>query len=109
MGWSMSKFCITLGPGAPVPNRSSLTQLGVPLLGFEIDLDNMVGDDGKPDNRIGKLEGMSGGPVIAYPIENGQPGPGKIAGVFLEWHSKEKVAVVMPALAIAATVRVWYP
>lgn len=107
-GWSLSKFRVTLGPTTVVPQASNLNQLGVPLLAFELDLSRMVDDDGNPDSRIGKLDGMSGGPVISHPIEKGQAGPGKLAGVFLEWHSKEKIAVVMPALAIATAVRVYY-
>ena len=108
-GWPMAGWRITLGPAAPVPRRSKLNELGVPLLGFEIDLERMVNDDGEPDRRIGKLEGISGGPVVSHALGENTVGPGMLAGVFLEWHSNERVAVVMPAMAIKAAIRAWYP
>lgn len=108
-GWPMAGWRITLGPAAPVPSRSKLNLLEVPLLGFEIDLGKMVNDDGEPDNRIGKLEGISGGPVVSHAITENTVGPGLLAGVFLEWHAIERVAVVMPAIAIAASIQNWYP
>lgn len=108
LGWSMEEFRVTLGQSIAVPLRSKLHELEVPLLGFDIDLSEMLNDDGKRDTRLGKLDGISGGPVIAHAIDNGEIGPGKVAGIFLEWHKNEKVAVVMPAMAIAAAIQVWF-
>jgi hypothetical protein len=106
-GWPMAGWRVTLGLAAAVPPRSKLDKLGVPLLAFNVDLKTMVNDEGEPDKRLGALKGMSGGPVISHALGEHTMGPGMLAGVFLEWHSDERVAVVMPAMGLAAAVESW--
>lgn len=106
-GWNYEAFRVSLGLERPIPARSALRALKIPLLGFDIDLKKMVDDDYQRNSRLGRLQGMSGGPVIRHPI-HGTANGGKIAGIFLEWHLAERTAIVLPALAIVACIKTWH-
>ncbi|WP_157201462.1 hypothetical protein [Massilia sp. Root418] len=104
VGWTLEGFRISLGRKAKVPLRSKLLDLEIPLLAFHIDLKEMVDDQLEKFDRLGALKGLSGGPVFRHDTASGA---GRIAGVFLEWHSVERTAVVLPAAAIRAAFEAW--
>lgn len=106
-GWRLHGLRLSLGAETAIPARSKMNQFGAPIFGFELDPSQFVDNDGKRTGKIG-LDGMSGGPVICHRLVDMSLAPGKVAGVFLEWHSTEKIAVVIPAMAIAAAVRIWH-
>jgi hypothetical protein len=105
-GWKINAFRVSLGRQQPVPARSKLLDLKLPLLAFHIDLENMMDDQLMKDNRLGALKGMSGGPVLRHTV-GAEHGAGKIVGIFLEWHATERTAVALPAAAIKAALQIW--
>lgn len=104
-GWTLEGFRVSLGKQEMVPSRSKLLDLKIPLFAFHIDLKNMVDDQFEKFDRLGALKGLSGGPVLRHDVN--ASGAGRIAGVFLEWHSSDRTAVVLPAAAILAAFEVW--
>lgn len=72
--------------------------LGKPLFAFDIDLKFLVDDQLEKYDRSGASRGLSGGPVLRH--EEKAYGVGRISGIFLEWNSVERTAVVLPATAI---------
>lgn len=104
-GWTREGFRISLGTQAAVPSRSKLLDLGIPLFAFDIDLKDMVDDQLEKYDRLGALRGLSGGPILRHEIK--APGAGQVAGIFLEWHSLERTALVLPAAAIKAALEIW--
>ena len=104
-GWTREGFRISLGTQAVVPSRSKLLDLGIPLFAFDIDLKDLVDDQFEKYDRLGALRGLSGGPVLRHEVKTS--GVGRIAGIFLEWHSVERTAVVLPATAIKAAFEIW--
>lgn len=96
------EICISLGTPKPLPSKSKLAAIGLSTLCFDLGIDNLVDDDLNKTRQLGKFDGMSGGPVIRYVRSSTGSLLGTLAGMFIEWHSKEKTAVAIPISTIAA-------
>jgi hypothetical protein len=98
-----SIYRMSLGSHKNRPIGTKLTS-ELPLMCFELDVKNMIDDDYNKTLKLGCFEGMSGGPVIRHKISSHSDG--LLVGMFVEWHSKEKTAVVIPVAVIAAMISV---
>jgi hypothetical protein len=99
-------FRISLGKPNRLPARSRLSDLRVPLMCFDIAPDRLLDDDMKKTFALGKFDGMSGGPVIRHSTSH-ESLYGTLVGMFVEWHSVEKTAVVIPICLITMWIDVW--
>ncbi|CAG9171645.1 hypothetical protein CURE108131_11895 [Cupriavidus respiraculi] len=105
-GFGPNLFRVSLGAPRQLPKRSKLAGLPIPMMCFEIDPDRLFDDEFKPTFQLGKFEGLSGGPVIRHAAEI-DSGAGSLVGMFVEWHSTEKVAVVVPIALITSWIEAW--
>lgn len=84
---------ITLGKAAYLSDKPKTTCDHNQLIIRDLDPNNMVDDNRNPISAPG-ISGMSGGPVIQY-AKRGEAYSGRIVGVFIEWHKKDKAAVAI--------------
>lgn len=99
-----SIYRITLGLHKNRPIGTKLAK-EFPLMCFDLGIQNMVDDEFDKTLQLGCFEGMSGGPVIRHKISS-HDSDGQLVGMLVEWHNKEKTAVVIPAVVIAAMISV---
>lgn len=97
-----SIYRITLGLHKNRPIRTKLAK-EFPLMCFDLGIKNMFDDEFNKTLQLGCFEGMSGGPVIRHKISS-HDSDGQLVGMLVEWHRKEKTAVVIPAVVIAALI-----
>jgi hypothetical protein len=99
-------FRVSLGTRKTLPERSKLSDIGMPTLCFDLDIRNLMNDERKKTLQIGKFDGMSGGPIIRHATSTGAL-PGTLVGMFVEWHAVERTAVAVPISTIAAWIETW--
>ena len=102
-GWIPNYMRVSFGGERNAPKRTTFPLERISPFCFELSLKNLFDDDGKPDNKLGRLQGMSGSPVYRYAkVENGVAG--KLIGMFVHWDKDEQVASVVPWKAIESFV-----